>query len=168
MLSVLRFGGQAVVYAAIAALIGYLSNSPPYTHFPPDLALVKLSFSHAAKRKEECRQRTAEELAALPRNMRKPLECKSRGRLPVRVELLLDEKVLYAASLPPTGLSGDGPARVYQQFPVQPGHHHLVARLADSARSDGFDHVGETDVDLTPQQSLAVDFRAETGGFIFK
>jgi hypothetical protein len=162
----LRYLGQGAAYLLLALAIGFLSDSPAYTHFPPDKALVKLSLAHGA-RKEECRRRTPEELAKLPPNMRRPLEC-SRERLPVTVELLLDGTLLYHGVLPPTGLAGDGPSRAYQRFAVPPGRHELVARLRDSDRDDGFDYQRTATIDLAPAQSLAIDFRAEIGGFIFR
>jgi hypothetical protein len=88
------------------------------------MALIKLSFAHGAQ-KEDCRPRTAEELAKLPPNMRRPMVC-ARERLPVAVELLLDGAPLYQAVLPPTGLAGDGPSRAYQRFAVPPGQHELT------------------------------------------
>lgn len=166
MTNPLRLLGQAAIFAVFAAVIGYFADSPAYTHFPPDMALVKLSFAHGA-RKESCRERTPEELAQLAPNMRRPLACK-RERLPVVVELLLDDVQLYHAVLPPTGLAGDGPSRAYQRFAVPPGEHILVARLRDSDRAEGFDFERRFDVDLAPGQSLAIDFRAETGGFIMR
>lgn len=166
MASLLRYLGQAAVYGLFAIGVAYCSQSPDFTHFPPDMAMIKLGFSHGADRVEPCRQRTPEELQALPPNMRRPQEC-SRERLPVVVELQLDGELLYRDSLPPTGLAKDGPSRIYQRFAVPPGRHELVARLRDSRREEGFDYEERAVVDLAPQQSLAIDFRPETGGFIF-
>ena len=166
MAKLFRYGGQGVVYLLLALGIGYFSNRPAYTHFPPDRALVKLSFAHGAQ-KEECRRRTPEELAKLPPNMRRPMAC-SRERLPVTVELLLDGEQLYQAVLAPTGLAGDGPSRAYQRFAVPAGRHELVARLRDSDRSRGFDYERTAVVELAPAQSVAIDFRAEMGGFVLR
>lgn len=163
----LRYIGQGLLYLLFALGIGYFSDRPAYTHFPPDKALIKMSFAHGAKRKEACRRRTPEEIAALPPNMRKPMEC-SRERLPVVVELMLDGETIYRASLPPTGLAGDGPSRVYERFSVSPARHELVARVRDSDRDAGFDYETRATIELRPQQNLAIEFRAETGGFIFR
>jgi hypothetical protein len=162
----LGYIGQGAVYLLLALVIGYFSNRPAHTHFPPEMALLKLSFAHGAQ-KEDCRQRTDEELAKLPPNMRRPMVC-ARERLPVTVELLLDGEPLYQAVLPPTGLSGDGPSRAYQRFAVSPGRHELTARLRDTNRAEGFDYERTVVVELAPAQSLAIDFRSEMGGFIFR
>jgi hypothetical protein len=166
MISPLRLGGQALAYALFIALIGY-GVSGRYTHFPPDEALVKLSFTHGAARPTDCRRLTAEELAKLPPNMRRPVEC-ARGRLPVFTELVLDGETLLSESLPPTGLSHDGPSRVYRSFAVSPGRHHLVMRLRDTARTSGFDYTREADVELAPRQNFVIDFRPEGDGFVFR
>jgi hypothetical protein len=162
----LAYVGQGAAYLMLALGIGYLSDRPAYTHFPRDMALIKLSFAHGAQ-KEECRRRSAEELAKLAPNMRKPTAC-SRERLPVAVELLLDGEPLYQAILPPTGLAGDGPSRTYQRFAVPPGRHELSARLRDSDRAEGFDYERTAAVELAPGQSVAIDFRPEMGGFVFR
>ena len=166
MANPLRYLGQGAVYGLLALGIGHFSDRPAHTHFPPDMALIKLSFAHGA-RKEDCRRRTDEELARLPANMRRPMVC-ARERLPVAVELLLDGEPLYKAVLPPTGLAGDGPSRAYQRFAVPPGRHELTARLRDTDRTEGFDFERTVVVELAPAQSLAIDFRSEMGGFIFR
>ncbi len=167
MTEVLRYAGQAVVYVLIALAIGYFANGPAYVHFPPDQALIKLSFGHGGEPKGECRRLTPEELAALAPNMRKPFDC-PRERVPVVVALELDGQPLYQASLPPSGISGDGPSGVYERFPVAPGRHRLVARLRDTGRTEGFDYEREVDFELAPSHIFVVDFRAEAGGFVFK
>ncbi|MGH6952991.1 MAG: hypothetical protein ACREGL_02345 [Alphaproteobacteria bacterium] len=167
MTKLLRYAGQAGVYLLVAVAFGYLSDSPSYTHFPPDQALITLSFSHGGKPAGPCRRLSADEIAKLPPNMRRPMDC-PRERLPVRVELALDGAVLYRRVLAPSGLWGDGPARAYARFRVAPGPHRLGARLADSARTEGFDYAREGEITLAPRQNFVVDFRAETGGFLFK
>ncbi len=162
----LRYVGQAAIYAAIALLLGYFAQSPRYAAFPDDMAQIKLSFAHGAHPKGECRRLTQEELEKLPPNMRKPVDC-PRQRLPLLVELLIDGELLYRASVEPTGLSGDGPSRVYERFAVAPGGHRVTARLRDTARKEGFDYEHTEEVLLQPGQNLAIDFRAETGGFLF-
>ncbi|HEX6092403.1 MAG TPA: hypothetical protein VFZ07_03570 [Dongiaceae bacterium] len=161
----LQYPLQAMVYLAIAAVIGVFSLWPPVVHFPAEQAQIKLSLAHGAGRKEECHQRTAEELKQLAPNMRKQIDC-PRERLPVWIEILVDGRSIYRASLPPTGLSGDGPSRIYARFNVAPGPRHLQLRLRDSARTEGFDYELDRIIDLKPQQNLAVDFRPELGGFI--
>lgn len=166
MFKALALVGQAAVYAGLAAVIGYFSDEPAYRHFPADAALIKLSLIHGA-RKESCRKRTPEELEKLAPNMRRAVVC-SRERLPIVVDLELDGHELYHAVLPPTGLFSDGPSRAYEKFPVSPGRHKLKAMLRDTDRAEGYDYEREVDIDLRPLQSLAIDFRAETGGFLIK
>jgi hypothetical protein len=165
MPSFLRYPLQALAYAAIAVLIGYFAAAPEYVYFPPDQAQIKLSLVHGAERREPCHQRSSAELDQLAPNMRKKIDC-PRERLPVWVEVRLDDRVLYRAALPPTGLSKDGPSRAYQRFAVAPGKYRLRLLMRDSARSEGYDYQLDKEIDLRPQQSLAVDFRAEMGGFV--
>ena len=163
MSEALRWLGRALVLALIMLVVGVFADTPAYTGFPADQALIRLSFSHGGAR--DCRERTPEELRALPPNMRAPLVC-ARERLPLRVELDLDGVRLFHADLPPSGLRGDGPARVYEGFRVPPGHYTLTARLRDSDRAAGFDWQREVEVDLEPRQNLVIEFKSEAGGFV--
>ncbi len=88
--------------------------------------------------------------------------------MPVYVELLLDDEPIYQESLPPTGLAGDGPSSAYVRFRVAAGAYTLIARLRDSDRDTGFDFTSVKQVVMAPGQNFVIDFRAETGGFIFR
>ena len=167
MTDALRYAGQAVFYAGVMALVGWFASHPTYQRFPPDMAQIKLAFSHGADRKEPCRRLTYEEIAALPANERKPMDCQ-RERLPIHLQVVLDGETMLDSELAPTGLSSDGPARAYEIFELRPGSHHLILRLADSGRRDGFDYERDIEIDLDARQSLAVDFKADAGGFILE
>lgn len=163
----LRLVGQAAIFAGFAALIWTFSQSPDYQPIPEGQAQVKFSFAHGGKAKGGCRDRSAEELAKLPPNMRKTKVC-PRERVPVAVEFRLDGDLVYQESLPPTGARKDGASRTYQKFLVAAGTHRLDFRLRDSERSEGFDYVADRTVTLVAGQNLAVDFDAEAGGFLFR
>jgi hypothetical protein len=161
----LRWLGQGLVIALIMLAIGVLADTPTYTAFPTDQAMIRIGFSHGGAR--DCRERTPEELAALPPNMRAPLIC-SRERLPIRLEVDLDGSPLVHADLPPGGLRGDGPSRIYEGFPVAPGRYTIEARLRDSARDEGFDWQRTAEVTLEPRQNLVIEFRSDAGGFVIQ
>lgn len=158
--------GQALAYALFVALLGAFAATPSYTYLEADQALIKLSFSHAAKRVGVCRQLTPEEIAKLPPNMRRTEDC-PRERLPLLVELELDGRLATRRLLPPAGLRQDGASAIYQRFPVAAGRHRIVARLRDTDRREGFDHERAVEVELAPGQNYVVDFKVEAGGFLF-
>jgi hypothetical protein len=162
-----RIAAQIGVVTALAAGVAVLADWPRYRQIPPESAVVKLSFTHGSNRQAECRRRTAEELARLPPNMRKPLEC-PRRRGSVYVELDLDGQRVYQASLPPSGISGDGPSRVYQRFVVSAGAHTLAVRMRDTPRPEGFDYAKSAAIVLAPEDNFVVDFGAEASGFVFR
>ena len=167
MLKPLPLAAQAISYALFALFLAYFSVNPAYTYIDPGSAVIKMSFNHAGARTSECRQLTPEEIAELAPNMRRPLDC-PRGRVPLLVELEMDGALLYRAELAASGFAADGPATVYERFVVPPGRHELTARLRDSRRTEGFDYERRAQLELAVQQNFVVDFRAETGGFIFK
>jgi len=167
MINLLRIGGQFVVIAALFAAVAAFANWPAYRQTPPGTGIVMLSFVHGADRRADCRRLTPEEIAKLPPNMRRVQDC-PRGRRPLYVELDVGDQVAYRAALPPTGIAGDGPSRVYQRFVLPAGEYDVAVRMRDSARPDGFDHEHKDRVALGPDQMFVIDFRPEGGGFVFR
>jgi hypothetical protein len=150
----------------LAAGIGYFSTGPAYRAFPEDVAEIKLSFSRAGEHTAECRRLTPEEIAALPANMRRPTDC-PRSRVPVRVQVVLDGEVLYEASVPPSGLAGDGNSVIYEKFILMPGRHTLRVRMNDTRAEQGFPHDQEHHFEIAAGQILVVDFDKIVNSFVF-
>ncbi len=163
----LRMAGQFLVILALFAGVAFLSDRPLYRQIPENSAVMMLSFVHGADRRGECRRLTPEEIAKLPPNMRRVQDC-PRGRRSLYVELDLDGRNIYRADLPPTGIAGDGPSRVYQRFVLPAGKYEVAVRMRDTARTDGFDHERHDTIDFAPEQMLVIDYRAESGEFIFR
>ena len=161
-----RYAAQAVLYAAFVAFVGYFANAPGFEQLPPDEALVRLSFSHGAQSRQPCRERTPEELAKLPPNMRAPLDC-PRERAPVVVELEMDGKLLYRIVAPPAGLAKDGASTVYRRLTVKAGRHDFRVRLSDNAKGE-FNYSAERSIELRAGKALLIDFNAREGGFLFR
>ena len=153
-----------IAMTAIIAATALLSAWPSYRAIPEGTGVVKLSFSHGGER--NCRQLTTEELAKLPPNMRRKEIC-DRRRPPVYVEMEFDGEAVYRASLPSSGIAGDGPSRVYQRFLLPAGEHDIAIRLRNTTRAEGFDYTAERRIALAPEQSFAIDFNMVAGGFIF-
>ena len=131
------------------------------------IGMMMLTFVHGADRKGECRRLTPEEIAKLAPNMRRVQDC-PRVRRSLYVELDIDGRKIYAADLPPTGIAGDGPSRVYQRFVMPAGKYDVAVRMRDTARTEGFDYEREEKITLGPDQMFVIDFRAESGEFIFR
>jgi hypothetical protein len=164
--SLTRYAVQVLLYVAFGAAVGYFSSYPVYEVMPADQALVRLSFSHGAKPIAPCRERTDEELAKLPPNMRVRLDC-PRERSAVKVEIEMDGELLYDIVARPAGIRRDGPSTVYRRLPVPAGRHEFKARLSDAP--DGkFGYAAEEVVDLAPGRVLLIDFNAGQGGFLFR
>lgn len=168
MTKLMQYIGQGLFYALFMGVIGYFSTYPNYTHLPPDETLIKLSFRHAGQHVGECRERSAEEMAKLPAYQRKggSTVC-PRGRADVVVELEMDGKQLYHEVLRPTGLAHSSNSNIYRRIPVKAGVHTLKARLKDHS-GDDYNFVREETITLAPGRILVIDFKAATGGFIFK
>jgi hypothetical protein len=159
-----RIALQGVGYAAFFAVVGVFSAGPSWSPLPPDTALLRVSFSHAGDRVEPCRRFTPEAIAAMAPNMRRVMDC-ARERVALRLVLVVDGETVMDRELPPSGLARDGASTVYARFPLPPGRYGIVARLRDTRRGEGFDHVGRFDLALGPGDSRVLGFRSGDGGF---
>jgi hypothetical protein len=167
MSNAIKYGLQAVAYAAFAVFIGYFSTFPRYQHLQPDEALLRLSFKHPGKPVGDCRERTPEELAKLAPNMRTPKVC-PRERSPITVKVDLDGKPLYEGLAPPGGLSKDGASTLYKRFEVPAGEHLVSVKMNDNVRIKDFNLVREERMTLKPAQILVIDVRKDHGGIFFE
>jgi hypothetical protein len=85
----------------------------------------------------------------------------------VVVDLEMDGKQLLHEVLRPTGFAHSSNSNIYRRIPVKAGPHVLKARLRDHAGGD-YNYVHEEAVSLAPGRIMVIDFKAATGGFIFK
>jgi hypothetical protein len=159
-----RILGQVALYALFIAFIGYFSTSPAYTFLPEGQSLIKLTFSHAGQRKEPCRERSAEELEKMPKHLRKKQDC-PRERSPIDVEMKLDGKVIYSATISPSGLSHDLASPVYERIRLPAGEHRLQLSMRDDIHSEGYNYTLDQIVTMLPAQILVIDFDSENGKF---
>jgi len=163
----LRFVALALSYGLLAAVTGWLSNSPDYRQLDPGQAVISLSFSHAGQRLQPCRKLDQNELNKLPPNMRTASDC-PRGRHEVQVELRLDGDPLYRASRPPSGFWSDGESTVYQRLAVDAGEHVLFIGMRDSGREDGHDYQLTSQIALGESENLLVEFDQERREFLLR
>ena len=158
-----RLAAQLLLYVPLMALLAFFSTQPRFTHIPEDMALLRLSFSHAGERKHECKQRTPEELAKLPPNMRALQDC-PRERTAVTVELELDGSRIYSGEIAPSGLRRDGASTVYRRLVVPSGEHRIVARLRDRPGA-AFNYEQEQSIVLRPGGALLTTHAAASGSY---
>ncbi|RAU21217.1 hypothetical protein CU669_14820 [Paramagnetospirillum kuznetsovii] len=155
-----HLAGQFIAYSAFAVMIAYFASSPPYQHHPQESALVRLSLTHAGQRVGDCKERSPDELAKLPPNMRAKQNC-GRERNQVTLEMDIDGKTVYSQTAKPAGLSGDGRSRFYDSREVPAGRHVIRARMRDGGKPDGFDYDEQVEVELAPRQVFVIDFDEE-------
>lgn len=156
----LLLGGAVSLVTVLATAA--LSAWPSWQSLATGQAALRLSFTHSGVR--NCRDRTGEELAKLPPNMRDAQICERR-RAPVRIEMDIDGQPVLAAELAPSGLAGSGPSRIYHRFELPAGHYKVDLRMRDDPAVANFTQEATFDIDLTPAQSQAIDFDASTGRF---
>ncbi|RZI43304.1 hypothetical protein EGT07_10735 [Herbaspirillum sp. HC18] len=163
----IKYIGQGFWFVLFGVGIGYLAVAPRYRHIPPDQALLKLSISHAGAVLGNCRQRSAEELAKLARNMRAQEDC-PRTRSPVTVELKVDGKLLYREEIAPAGLAHDGTSTVYRRIALPAGEHSLSVRINDNIHAPDSYYERHERMTLRAAQAVVIDFNRQLGGVLIK
>jgi ferredoxin/coenzyme F420-reducing hydrogenase delta subunit len=130
-----RWGG-ALLLAGLTGGIAAASVTPYQAPAAPTELVV--SFKHPGKREENCRVRTDEELAKLPPHMRQRQVC-DRGRVPVRLRVLLDGKEVLMRAYAPRGIWGDGNSVAVERIPVAAGTHEVSVSIGDEANPAAWD-----------------------------
>lgn len=156
----LALGGALTLL--LTAATAALSAWPAWQSVAPGDGVLRLSFTRSGTR--VCRDRTPEELAALPRNMRTSQLCE-RARSAVRVEIDIDGAPAFAADVAPSGLADSGPSRVYERLALPAGAHRVELRMRDDPTAEGYTHSATFDIVLAAGQSIAIDFDATAGSF---
>lgn len=165
----LRYSVATLLAAACAAGLALFSRLP-WEADPPDAALLRLSWRAVGERVEECREPTEEELAALPRHMRRERICEGRVtpfRLRVDVDgaRALDEEVRGA------GARQDRPAYVFEELPLAPGPHRVAVRFEVEGAGDGAKRpplVLDEEATLAPRGILLVTRDVDTGRLVLR
>ncbi len=154
-----------VITLAVVLGTAWLSANPSWQSLPEGSAVLRVSFAYSGAR--NCRDRTEEEIAALPRNMRTAQEC-SRRRNPVGVAILIDGSPIYDETVRPSGLAGSGPSRLYESFVLPAGNHGVTVTLRADAGDAEVTHAADFTLALAPGDSAAIDFDATAGEFVLR
>lgn len=163
----LHWIGQALLYGCFALVVGVFSRWPTYRPMAPDTAQIKVSFLHHGARLAECRRYSAEEIAKMPPNMRKTVQC-GRERAPVSIEVDIDGTPALRHTAAPSGLSRDGASTMYRRINLPAGEHHIAVRLKDSPAPQAPIYTREATVTLQPAQVMVIDFNQAKGGIVLQ
>jgi hypothetical protein len=93
-----------------------------------ETAMLRLSWKINGVTVEACRERTPEELAALPVHMRNPKACIG-GIAPYVLEVTVDGTTLPPDTVRAHGARSDRPLFVLQDMPLRPGRHDVSVRF---------------------------------------
>ncbi|HSG08543.1 MAG TPA: hypothetical protein VLA36_09300 [Longimicrobiales bacterium] len=119
--------------AAVALAVGLTLGTAALSRMPVRFAhkgdaMLRLSWKINGVTVEACRERSPEELAALPVHMRNPEACIG-GIAPYVLEVTLDGATLPSDTVRARGARGDRPLFVLQDLPVRPGRHDVSVRF---------------------------------------
>ena len=156
-----QYLGQALLFGLFFLPLVYLTSQPVYQRQDPALATLKVAVRHAGEVVGECVAAGGEAYDKLPVNMRRPEIC-PRERSPLRLQLHLDEQVLFSVTEPASGLHRDGVSSIYRRFTVPAGRYQLSVLMNDDVVVEDYNWQLEQEIELLPAQVMVVSFK---GGF---
>ncbi|MCK6528417.1 hydrogenase iron-sulfur subunit [Myxococcota bacterium] len=133
--------GAAAISLVSGALVAAGSEVPLPLPGSPGPELV-VSFELPGQVAEDCREPDAAESAARPVHMRQAKICE-RARVPVRLRVTVDGRVVLERSYPPRGIWGDGNSLALEHLPVEPGTRRVEVAIGASPDGATWDHVEE-------------------------
>lgn len=150
--TLLVLGIALVPVASFAAYRTGLSDEPE----------LVFAFKHPGQLVETQRKLSESEKQALPRHMQRDFEL-VRTRQPVRLRIVVDNRVLVQRTIPPAGLWGDGAAAAVERLPLTPGPHAVSILLGDGADAEVFEHQDQRKVEAVRMRRVTVLFDRHSG-----
>lgn len=151
-----QLAGQVAAWTLFAIVTVVFAQWPVYSPLAEGRGELKLSVAHLTERLEPCVELSAEELQALPPNMRAPEQC-PRARADAVVQLLVDNAPLLDTAVRPVGLSRGGRTYLQAHWGLPAGSYTLELRLRDTPRDEGFDKVQHFQLSVAAGESVLLD-----------
>ena len=130
----LRAAGGGLASAFILAATALLSHWPAGR--PAQSSELRLAMRSAIARLEHCRERTADELAALPAHLRAPRVC-SETAIDYRIVVLIDGEIRLDRVVRHGGVRRTRPLTIDRALAVEPGRHSVDIRFEPDSRPLG-------------------------------
>lgn len=137
-----QIGIQLLAWSLLGALILAFADGPSFNPLPAAHGRLTLAIAHLSERLEPCRQLSEAERMELPPTRRVTEVCE-RARVPVRVELMVNDRTLLAQEFEPSGFHQDGRIYRVESWPLPAGNYRveltLTGRTAESSRHEIFE-----------------------------
>ncbi len=153
----------ACLAVAVAGVVGFVSDFSYATPTPEQSRLI-VSFKHSGAVSEDCRELTAEEIAAIPVHMRteNKMDC-ARRRSDVRLRILIDGEPVLEKSYPPQGLWGDGTSIAMETLELDVGTHLVEVGVSDTADPEAWEYEGQKELEFTLKEHHVISFNSRDG-----
>lgn len=151
-----------ILFLLPTLFIPFLSMKPSYPFYSKDRSLIKITFKHSGK--QECRELTEKDTMNELKHMRKTnspfskirMDC-DRKRLPVYVEVDLDNKNILSRTYYPTGMRKDGSTFAYEEIHTAPGTHEIKVKMRDSKEESPFNYIFEKKTETKKGRVAVID-----------
>ena len=144
--------------------IYFLSTSPSYRYFDEDDAGFLISFKKTTDRVHLCDDEELSRFKEAAKHRRKHMQkvdriCGSRERVPLKLKVWIDDKVVLDKKIMPSGVNQDSSTYVYQEFIFPKGKHKIRIAMKGSRGDDPeFDYFFEDTILFSSRQRTVVDF----------
>jgi coenzyme F420-reducing hydrogenase delta subunit/Pyruvate/2-oxoacid:ferredoxin oxidoreductase delta subunit len=142
----------------------FFSRKPIYPFYSKDDSLIKFAFKYTSRYKVDCKEATEKETEAKLKHMRKTespfpvmrMNCTGE-RIPVNVELFLDDKNVLTKTYHPSDLKRDGTTYVYEEIITIAGKHRLKARITDSKTDNPLNYTFDKEIQIKSGEVAVID-----------
>jgi ferredoxin len=131
---------------------------------------LRLSFRLSGQAAKNCRERSAEELKALPQHMRTAQICEQK-MLAYRLGLTVDGRPALDRVVEPGGLHSDRPIYVEDELPLEPGSHTINVSFAPADSVAGASSVSlglEKEIKIRAGRAVLVHLSADQENLLVK
>lgn len=157
----------AICLAIPLLLVSFFSDIP-FSFYPPDISMIKISYKYASPRLDDCSKQELstykEQRSGLRPHMqqrlrRDPTDCGKRTRSPMKLVLIVDGIEYLSKTFHPGGVSSDLSIFVYDELMVPSGPHKVALKMKDlKGNSDQFDYEFEEETILEPAKVYVYSF----------
>jgi len=155
--TVYQWGGQLLFYLCLFTLVGYFSDSPVYQYNDAESAELELAVRFSGTRLGVCETLTAADVAELAPNMKVALVC-PREKSPLSLRLYVNEDLLLAERLLPSGIHGDGVIASYKRLVLEPGTWDLRIEVDSNNQESVLEHEFEQTIETHAADSWLLSF----------
>lgn len=156
-----RHRAAATVAMVVACVLAVLVSDVSYTPAAAVECGLVVTFKHPGQ-KVEVKAPAADDPDVLP-HMRGAPGSTERERVPVRMRVTIDGRLLLEKSYPPKGIFSDGASIATETIALDPGVHEVLVEIGDGPDAREWNHRHAERIEVRPHERRVLFFERREG-----